>query len=124
MITSMNDHDRVSVNTLPCSADQNVTIFGDGILYYDGVSIHNVSGSGSIRWSFAVGTNAQFSVSKDHIVLWSGSQLFILDKNGKPTYNEDMTSEIQLARIGSNYCAVVIGGDTSPELLVKSMSGL
>ena len=49
---------QVSVNTLPCTADQSITVFGDGILYYDGVSIHAVSGSGAIRWSFAVGSNA------------------------------------------------------------------
>ena len=114
---------QVSVNTLPCTADQSITVFGDGILYYDGVSIHAVSGSGAIRWSFAVGSNAEFSVSDDHLVLWSGSQLYILDQNGNPTYNEDMGSEIQLARVGSRYCAVVIGEDTEPELLIKSMDG-
>lgn len=123
LVISLTDNDQVSVNSLPCRADQNITVFGDGILYYDGVSVHSVSASGSIRWSFAVGANAQFSVSEDHLVLWSGSQLFILDKNGRPTYNEDMASEIQLARVGSKYCAVVIGGDTEPELLVKTMDG-
>ena len=123
VLVNLGGSDQVSVNTLPCRADQSVTVFGDGILYYDGVSVHAVSGSGSIRWSFAVGANASFAVSSDHVVLWSGSQLFILDKNGNPTYNEDMLSEVQLARVGSRYCAVVIGTDTEPELLVKTMDG-
>jgi len=113
----------VTVTTLPCRADQGIMIFGDNILYYDGVAIHCVSTGGSIRWSFNVGSNAEYAVSNDHIVLWSGKQLFILDQNGHPTYNEDMASAIQFARIGSKYCAVVIGGDTTPELLVKTMNG-
>ena len=113
----------ITVSQLPCSSDQSVTIFGDDVLYYDGVSIQCVSGSGSIRWTFSVGSGAQFSCSDSQLVIWSGKQLFIVNANGHPTYNEDMASEVQFARVGSRYCAVVIGDETEPELIIKSLDG-
>lgn len=113
----------ITATRLPCTADQDVTIFGDNLLYYDGASIHCVSCSGSIRWSFPVGTGARFSVSDTALVIWSGTQLFIVDANGKPTYNENMHGQVQFARIGSRYCAVVVGEDTEPELILKNLDG-
>lgn len=108
---------------LACSADQDVTVFGDSVLYYDNASIHCLSAGGGIKWSFPVGSGAHFSVSDSYIVIWVGSQLFIVDQNGKPTYNENMASPVQFARIGSRYCAVVIGSDTAPDLIIKRLDG-
>ena len=34
---------------LTCFANQNVTAFGDGVLYYDGVELHCLSSSGTFR---------------------------------------------------------------------------
>ncbi len=113
----------VSVTPLPCRADQSVTPFQDGVLYYDGEKVHCLSSTGGSRWSFPVGANAFFSTSDTHVVIWSGSQLFILDQNGNATYNETLSSEVQFARIGSKYCAAVIGGDTAPDVLIKNMDG-
>lgn len=113
----------ITATQLPCYADQSVTPFGENILYFDGASIHCLSGTGTIRWSYPVGADASFTVSDTHLVIWQGSQLYIVDANGRPTYNESMSSTIQFARAGSKYVAVIIGSDTSPELLVKDMSG-
>lgn len=113
----------VTANRLPCSADQDVTIFGDNLLYYDGQSIHCLTTNGSIRWTFPVGSNAKFSVSNNNLVIWSGTQLFIVDKNGNPSYNENMSTPVQFARIGNRYCIVVVGDETAPELIVKNLDG-
>ena len=113
----------ISATALPCSAEQDVTIFGENVLYYDGISIHCMSASGGIRWSFPVGGGASFSASDTHLVIWAGSQLFIVDSNGKPSYNENMNDAVQFARVKDNYCAVVIGNDTSPDLIIKSLDG-
>lgn len=32
--------------------------FGQNVLYYDGVSIHCMSDTGSVRWSFQIGADA------------------------------------------------------------------
>ena len=113
----------ITISQLPCYSDQSVTPFGENVLYFDGASIHCLSGIGAIRWSYPVGADASFTVSDKHLVIWQGTQLYIVDENGRPTYNESMSSAIQFARVGKNYVAVIIGGDTEPELLVKDLTG-
>ena len=39
----------VTALSLPCYAHQDVTVFQDGVLYYDGASIHFVNAGGGIR---------------------------------------------------------------------------
>jgi len=123
LLRSAGNTTEITANALPCYPDQDITVLGNNILYYDGASIHCLSSGGAIRWSFPVGSGASFSVSDTHLVAWTGSQLYIVDQNGTPTYNEAMESPVQFARVGGNYCAVVIGPDTEPVLLVKNLNG-
>ena len=113
----------VSALSLPCYAHQDVTVFQDGVLYYDGASIHFVNAGGGIEWSYPVGDGASFSVSEDHLVIWAGTQLFIVNAKGKPSYNESMEAPIQFARIGKRYAAVVTGNDLKSTLTVKDLQG-
>ena len=128
-LQSMGSTTGVSVTMLPCRADQDVTIFGDNILYYDNASIHCVTPSGTIKWSFTVGYGASFSCSDKVMVAWNGTQLYIVDANGKPTYNDSLGTEIQFARAGTNYVAVVCNPkearvlDTAPDLIIKNLDG-
>lgn len=113
----------ITANVLPCYPDQDITIFGNNVLYYDGASIHCLSSGGAIRWSFPIGAGASFSASDTHIAAWNGTRLCIIDQNGTPSYDEAQESNIQFARVGGNYCAVVVGPDTTPTLLVKNLTG-
>ena len=113
----------VRANRLPCYANQNVTPFGDGILYYDGMSLYCLNSVGTVRWSFPAGTGATFSAGPTHVAIWSGMQLYLVDRNGNSTYNESMEAEVQFARVGDRYAAVVVGQDTEPKLLVKDLKG-
>ena len=113
----------ITANILPCYPDQDVTVFGNNVLYYDDASIYCLTSGGAIRWSFPVGAGASFSVSDTHVVAWNGTRLCIIDQNGTPSYDEAQDDVIQFARIGGNYCAVVLGEDTKPTLLVKNLTG-
>jgi len=113
----------IAMTSLPCYANQNVTPFRDGLVYYDGVSIHHLSSSGMIRWSFPAGPNVQFSVGPTHMAIWSGTQLYLVDKDGNATYNESMEAAVQFVRVGERYAAAVVGEDTEPKLIVKDMKG-
>ena len=113
----------VTALSLPCYAHQDVTVFQDGVLYYDGASIHFVNAGGGIEWTYPVGDGASFSVSEDHLVIWAGTQLFIVDAKGKPSYNESMEAPIQFARIGKKYAAVVTGDDLKSTLTIKDLQG-
>ena len=108
---------------LPCYANQNVTPFRDGVLYYDGVSLHCLSSSGTIRWSFPAGAGASFYAGPKHIAVWNGMQMYLVDQNGNSTYNESMEGTVQFVRVGDRYCAVVVGNDTEPKLIVKDLQG-
>ena len=113
----------ISMVRLPCYSNQNVTPFRDGVLYYDGASIHYLSSSGTIRWSFPAGSEVKFSAGPTHMAVWSGRQLFLGDRNGNATYNESLEGEVQFARVGNRYAAVVVGADTEPKLIVKDLNG-
>ena len=113
----------IGMAKLPCYSNQNVTPFRDGLVYYDGASIHHLSSSGMIRWSFPAGTDVKFTVGPTHMAIWSGTQLFLVDKDGNATYNESMEANVQFVRMGERYAAVVVGEDTEPKLIVKDMKG-
>ena len=113
----------ITATSLPCYAHQDVTAFQDGVLFYDGASIHFVNAGGGIEWSYPVGDGASFSVSEDHLVIWAGTQLFIVNAKGKSSYNNSMEAPIQFARIGKKYAAVVTGDDLKPVLTVRDLEG-
>ena len=113
----------ITATALPCYAHQDVTAFQDGVLYYDGASIHFVNAGGSIEWSYPVGSGASFSVSDTHIIIWTGSQLAIVDAKGKSSYNRAMNDRIIFARIGKKHAAIVTGDELTPTVYVKDLQG-
>ncbi|MBQ9253115.1 MAG: hypothetical protein IJ188_10835 [Clostridia bacterium] len=108
---------------LPCYSNQNVTPFGDSVLYYDGVNLHCLSSTGTIRWSFPAGAGATFYAGPKHVAVWSGMQMYLVDQKGNSTYNESMEGTVQFVRVGERYCAVVVGSDTESKLIVKDLQG-
>ncbi len=113
----------IGLAPLPCYSNQSVTPFRDGLVYYDGASIHHLSSGGTIRWSFPAGSDIHFSTGPTHLAIWSGRQLFLVDRNGNATYNENLEDEVQFARVGGRYAVVVVGADTKPKLIVKDLNG-
>ena len=110
---------------LRCYANQSVTPFGQNVLYYDGTSIHCLSTADTHLWSYPIGPGGDFSVSEDgrRLIAWSDSNLFIIDHNGKATYNDNLGKVIQHARISGSNAAAIIGDRTSPTLTIKDWSG-
>ncbi len=113
----------VKAYRLPCDYSENIQPFGSYVLFYDGVSIHCMSATGTVRWSFQIGNDAGFSAGDSMITAWTGSTIYVIDKNGNSTYNDNLGDTIQFARVGKQYVAAVIGSDTSPSLLVKDHYG-
>ena len=113
----------VSASLLPCSYSDTIMPFGSNVLYYDGVSIHCMSETGSVRWSFQIGSDAGYDCNDSVVVAWTGSTIYILDQNGNASYNDNLGETIQFARVGTQYVAAVIGETTNPRLLVKDHLG-
>ena len=123
LLRSVGHSAALTASILPCYAHQDIVPFGENVVYYDGASLHCVTPQGGIKWSYPVGGGASFAVSDTHLIAWQGSEIFILDAGGRPSYNENMESNVQFARIADQYAAIVIGDDTKPKLLVKDMQG-
>lgn len=113
----------VTAYALPCPYSEEIYPFGSSVLYYDGMSIHCLSDTGSVRWSFPIGANAGLHCTDTAITAWVGSTIYILDENGNSSYNDNLGEEIQFARIGKQYMAAVVGESNSPRLLVKDLTG-
>jgi len=113
----------VMTSKLPCQYNDSIKPFGPNVLYYDGVSIHCMSGRGSVRWSFQIGSNAGYDCNDQAIVAWAGNTIYILNQNGNSTYNDNLGDAIQFARVGTQYVAAVIGETTNPRLMVKDLTG-
>jgi len=113
----------VTAAKLPCPYSETIRPFGENVLYYDGMSIHCMSSTGSVRWSFQIGADADYHCTDEHITAWVGSTIFILDANGNSSYNDNLGETIQFARVGDQYVAAVIGSESSPRLLVKDHTG-
>lgn len=115
---------RLSAKKLRPVVSQQVTPLGDRLIYYDGTTMFCLSSNGTELWKYVLGSNASFSVSDRLVVAWVGSNLHILDKNGKVTFNDRLADNIQLARAGTQYVAAVIGESVSPTLVIKDINGL
>ena len=113
----------VSASKLPCLYSETIRPFGENVLYYDGMSIHCMSSTGGLRWSFAIGANADYHCNDENVAAWVGSTIFILDKNGVSSYNDSLGDPIQFARIGKQYVAAAIGDENAPRLVVKDLTG-
>ena len=100
---------------LRCASTQSIKPFGDCLLYYDGDSLICLSPNGNERWNYMVGSGASFDAGISNIVIWRGSQLSILNKNGRSTYDNNIGETIQFARAGEKYIAVVHGDDSTSE---------
>ena len=113
----------VTAYRLPCEYNDSIKPFGNNVLYYDGVSIHCMSNTGAVRWSFQLGSGAGFDATSNVVAAWAGNTIYIIDQNGNSTYNDNLGETIQFARAGKQYVAAVIGDDTSPRLVVKDHLG-
>ena len=114
---------KISGRKLRCVVSQDVTVFGDRVLYYDDSTLFCLSTAGSELWSVQVGSGARFHAGSRHVVVWTTNQLQILDRNGRSTYNDRLSETIQFARVCDKYVAIVTGDGVSPTLTIKDMDG-
>lgn len=115
---------RLTATKLRCIATQQVTPFGDKVLYYDGTTLFCLNANGTEQWKYALGPGARFTASDTIVSAWVGAHLHILDRSGRASYNDRLADLIQFAKPGRQYVAAVIGEGFSPTLVVKDTSGL
>ena len=80
----------VRANKLRCASSQNIQTFGDCLLYYDGDSLICLNSNGNERWNYMVGSGASYHAGNSYVVIWRGSQLSSLNRNGLSTYDNNI----------------------------------
>lgn len=105
--------------------------FGDSLLFLNKGVLTCVASNGGVRWPFPLGEGAGFHASGRMITAWSGNRLCIINAAGEALYDKRLSEEdkqfageIQFARIGATYVAVVVGSTSSSVLLVKDHMGV
>ena len=97
------------ITRIGATLSQNVTPFGDSVLFYDGTTLHCVASTGGNKWSYQIGTNADYDATEQRIAAWSGNDLYILNNRGRLIYNNKMSDTVQFARAGDSYVAAFVG---------------
>ena len=111
------------VTRIGATLSQNVTPFGDSVIFYDGTTLHCMAATGGNEWSYQIGTNADYDATQERIVAWSGNDLYILNSRGRLIYNNKMSDEIQFASAGSAYVAVFVGDPDNGVISVINEAG-
>lgn len=111
------------VTRIGATLSQNITPFGDGVLFYDGTTLHCVAATGGNKWSYRIGTNADYDACDGRIAAWSGNDLYILNERGRLIYNNKMTDVVQFARAGGEYVAAFVGESDNGVVTVINGSG-
>lgn len=102
---------------------QNVTPFGDKVIFYDGTTLHCVAATGGNEWSYQIGSGADYHATESRIVAWSGNDIYILNTNGRLIYNNKMSDQIQFASAGDKYVAVFVGEADNGVITVIDQNG-
>lgn len=111
------------VSRIGATLSQNVSPFGDSVIFYDGTTLHCVAATGGNEWSYQIGTNADYDANEKRIVAWSGNDLYILNRNGRLIYNNKMSDTVQFASVGDEYVAVFVGDADNGVVSVINGSG-
>lgn len=114
----------LQVVKIPSPIDGNYKAFGDKLLYYNGNTVYCLSDTGATRWSYDIGMEAGFDCSDDNVVLWAGSNLYILDKNGNATFTDNLGTNIIYAHVGKQFMGVVLGDDKASRLSIRDHKGI
>ena len=111
------------ITRIGATLSQNVSPFGDSVIFYDGTTLHCVAATGGNEWSYQIGTNADYDATEKRIVAWSGNDLYILNSRGRLIYNNKMSDAIQFASAGDEYVAVFVGDSDNGVVSVIYSSG-
>ena len=111
------------VTRLGATLNQNVVPFGDSVVFYDGMTLHCVSSSGGNEWSYQIGTKAYYDATDEHIVAWSGNDVYMLNRHGRLVFNDNLSDSIQFASAGEDYVAVFIGEQDNGVINVMNAEG-
>lgn len=101
-----------------------VNVIKDGFVYYDGSTVSCISSSGTLKWSYLVGSGAGFRATDYGVAAWVNKSITLIDsKTGTTTYNGTMDENVISAYVGSKYAAIVTGAEADQPVVILMESG-
>lgn len=109
---------------LSIPASSGIKISGNRIFYYDGAQLHALNDSGSQRWNFPAGIDAEYSATEYGVATWTGSRLSLIDpESGATLYTGELSDTIISAKMSSTYAAAVLSPEHSGTILILERNG-
>jgi len=103
---------------------QDLQATADGFVYYDGSSISSVSSKGEPKWSYLIGSEADFEATDYGVAAWTDASLTLIDSTtGTTTFNGNMETEVLSAKIGEKYTAVLLGPEHDSTIVLMEHGG-
>lgn len=103
---------------------QGVDVINDGFVYYDGSTVSCISSSGTLKWSYLVGSGAGFKATDYGVAAWVNKSITLIDsRTGTTTYNGTMDENVISAYVGSKYAAIVAGAKEDMPVIVLMEPG-
>ena len=98
-----------SMTATTAETGHKVMPMGDGMIYYDGGTLHALDEKGRQIWSYPAGSLASFSVGEGGVATWRGSMLSLLSiQTGELLSSTNADSPIIEAKLGRAYAAVQV----------------
>lgn len=106
------------------AANMGIQATDSGFVYYDGNSIGFVGSDAATKWSYRIGTSADFDATSYGVAAWSGASLTLIDAQaGTTTFSGTMESEILSAHMGERYTAVLLGPEHNSTIVLMEQGG-
>lgn len=106
------------------NGNKGLEVTGDGFVYYDGSSISSISSAAELKWSYLIGSEADFDATNYGVAAWSNTSLTLIDSiTGTTTFSGNMETEVLSARIGEKYTAVLLGPEHNSTIVLMEHGG-
>lgn len=113
-----------SYKTVEIANLQKLQATANGFVYYDGSTVSSIDTSGSVKWSYLVGSDAGFSATDYGVAAWVGNTITLIDgRTGSTTFNGNMDKSVLSACVGSKYTAVLTGEETNSTMVLMESGG-
>lgn len=110
--------------TVEIAANNGLEAVDTGFIYYDGSSISFVSTDAKMKWSYLIGSNADFDATNYGVAAWANSSLTLIDADiGTTTFSGTMESDILSANVGEKYTAVLLGPEHNSTIVLMEQGG-
>ncbi len=110
---------------MPCTANQNISILKNGVIYSDGTTIRALNEKGRQIWSHVVGANCGYNVGEGGVTGWDAGSIELIDAGtGQSVYSiNEPNKKILSAYAGTRFTAVLTGSEHDSELMLIDRSG-